>query len=142
MMMASLAFAAALSGQDAMLVPELRPQDRRAECPAWLVQVFAESAPQLKIGACIWADTSDAAQAHYVAEIERAGWRNAGGLANVLQFRKDDACLGLAGFPVVKPGDNAIGSGRNLNEPRPADEPAVFLILPDKTEACPSVGDR
>jgi hypothetical protein len=141
MIIASLAFAAVLGGQDAMPVIALRPQDRRAACPAWLVQAMGE-APGAPVNSCIWSDTSDAAQAHYFDQLRQAGWRSIGGEANVIRFQKGAACLGLAGFPAEMPDDNAIGSGRDLNQPRPSDQSSVFLIIPDQTGACPSAGDH
>ena len=142
MMLASLAFAAALGSQDAVPVVAPRPQDRRATCPAWLVQALegndAGSGPE----ACIWTDTSDAAQAYYVEQLRQAGWSDAGGLANVLKFRKGDACLGMAGFPATMPGSEAIGSSRDLRQPRPGAQAAVILILPDEPGSCAPVGDH
>lgn len=140
MMLASLALAALLSGQEAMPAPMLRSQDRRADCPAWLVQ--AVGGPASAPGACVWTDSSDAAQAHYVEALRQAGWQRAGGIANVLKFRKGDACIGMAGFPAANPESEAVGSRRDLRQPRPAAEAAVFLIVPDEPGACASVGDH
>ncbi|WP_332639552.1 hypothetical protein [Brevundimonas sp.] len=140
MMLASLAFAAVLGGQDAMPVIAPRQQDRRADCPAWLVQ--AVGGPASGTDACLWTDSSDAAQAYYVGALREAGWLSAGGVANALKFRKGGSCLAMAGFPAAKPESEAIGSERDLRQPRPADRAAVFLIVPDEPGSCTQVGDH
>ena len=142
-MFASLAFAALLGGPDALPTPALRPDDRRADCPAWLADAMADQGgTRPEQAACIWTDTSDQAQQHYVEQLRQAGWSNAGGEANVLKFRKGDACIGLAGFPATLPGSEAIGSDRDLRQGRPAAQPAVLLILRDEKGACASAGAR
>jgi hypothetical protein len=137
--LANLSFAAALLvaqadvGVTPLLAVPLAPGDASISCPDWILNEDLRRADHV----CIRTTTGQARQDHYTRELGRAGWKGAGGLANVLGFERGRHCLALIGVPMNQKDEKAIGL-RNLFDPLPPESEAVFMFV---RVARPKAGD-